>query len=82
MKENQISAVDDYPAAYKFMAVHFELNLDVYHVDRTSYDLLNMMGDVGGLIEILKVTFQMIAAPFAIIRLQAMVTNRLFHLPL
>ena len=54
--------------------------MDIQHTDRTSYDVLNMMGDVGGVLEILLAVFKMIASPFAVLRIKAIVTNRLFQL--
>ena len=35
------------------MSIDFDLNMDIMHIDRTTYDLLEMMGDVGGVIGIL-----------------------------
>ena len=54
--------------------------MEVQHTDRTSYDFLNLMGDLGGVGEFLVIVFKLCAAPFAIIRIKAIVTNRLFHL--
>ena len=70
----------DYPYSYKFMSVHFELNMDIYHTDRTSYDFINMMVDVNGVLKVLMIVFGMIASPFALLHIDAIVTNRLFHL--
>ena len=54
--------------------------MDIQHTDRTSYDVLNMMGDVGGVLEILLILFNLIAHSFSILRIKAIVTNRLFRL--
>ena len=69
MEENIVSSWTDYPYNYKYMSVHFELNMDILHTDRTSYDLLNMAGDVGGVIEILKIVFTLFASKFALLRI-------------
>ena len=63
------------------MSVQIELNMDISHTDRTSYDLLNMAGDVGGVLEILIIVFTLFAYKFALLRISAIVTKRLFHLP-
>lgn len=65
---------------YKFMSVHFELNMDISHTSRTTYDVINMMVDVGGVIKVLIIVFGLIASPFALLRIDAIVANRLFHL--
>ena len=62
------------------MSIDFQLSMDIEHTDRTSYDFLNMMGDVGGVISILTITFGFLASPFAILKINAILTNRLFHL--
>ena len=43
--------------------------MDIQHIDRTSYDLLNMLSDVGGVLEILLVLFGALASPFALLRI-------------
>jgi hypothetical protein len=39
-----------------------------------------MLGDVGGVLEILMVMFRGFAYPFAILRMKAIITSKLFHL--
>ena len=58
MQQNEFSSWTDYPFRYKFMSIHFNLDMDIYHTDRTSYDLLNMISDVGGILEILLMVFE------------------------
>ena len=62
------------------MSVNFELNMDITYTDRISYDILNGMGDVGGVLEILLLLFNMIAYSFSIIRIKAIITNRAFRI--
>ena len=69
MEENIVSSWTDYPYNYKYMSVHFELNMDISHTDRTSYDLLNMISDVGGVLEILVILFTLLASRFARVRI-------------
>jgi hypothetical protein len=50
MQGNEFSSKNFYPEMYKFMSIDFDLSLDIQYTERTSYDLLNMMGDVGGIL--------------------------------
>jgi hypothetical protein len=62
------------------MSVEFELTMDVQYTDRTAYDFLNWMGDIGGVLEILLLACNAIAFPFSIIRIKTLISNRVFHL--
>jgi hypothetical protein len=62
------------------MSVHFELNMDVEYIHRKSYDLLNMGVEIGGVLKVLMIIFSLIASPFAVVRIEAIITSRLFHL--
>ena len=80
IKSNEFSSWTTYPYQYKFMSFDFDLNMDIQHTDRTSYDVLNMMGDVGGVLGFLFTVFSFMASPFADLRIKAILTNRLFHM--
>ena len=80
MGPNEESSWTDYPYQYKFMSFHFLLDLDILHTDRTSYDVLNMLGDVGGILGLFLTIFRFISSPFAMFRLKAILTSRLFNL--
>ena len=80
MEHNQHSSYTHYPWQYKFMSVEFELTMDVQYTDRTAYDFLNWMGDIGGVLEILLLACNAIAFPFSIIRIKTLISNRMFHL--
>ena len=54
--------------------------MDITYTDRISYDILNGMGDVGGVLEILLLLFNMMAYSFSIIRIKAIITNRAFRI--
>ena len=58
------------------MSVDFDLNMDIQYTDRTSYDFLNMMGDVGGVLSIILTVFKMVASPFAVLKIKAILTSR------
>jgi len=77
---NEASSWTNFPFQYKFMSFHFNLDLDILHTNRTSYDVLNMLGDVGGVLGILLTMFRLISSPFAMFRLKAILTSRLFNL--
>jgi len=62
------------------MSITFGLNPDIKHTDRTAYDLLNWMGDIGGVLETLLLAFHAIIYYFSIIRIKALISNRLFRL--
>jgi hypothetical protein len=62
------------------MSVDFDMNEHIQYTDRTSYDMLNMMGDVGGVLEILLVMGRLLSTSFASYKIKAILTNRLFHL--
>ena len=61
--------------------MNFMLDSDIEYTDRSTYDLLNLVGDVGGVLEILLVVFSAIAGPLSEFVLKALVVNRFFHLP-
>ena len=80
IQENSLSSWTHYPFQYKFMSIEFDLNMDIEYTDRTSYDLLNWMGDVGGVFETLFVACNVLAYFFSIFKIKAIVTNRLYRL--
>jgi len=74
------SSWTNYPYQYKFISFHWTLNMDINYIDRTTYDFLTLCGDVGGVLGILTAVFSALASPFAVLKIKAMVTSRLFHL--
>lgn len=81
LKGNEFSSWVDYPERYKFFSLHIKLDPDIYKIDRATYDLLDLIGDVGGVLEFCVVLFKLICMPFALIRLRALITNRIFIIP-
>ena len=62
------------------MSIDFDLNPDIMYTDRTAYEFLHWMGDIGGVLEILLVAFNALACSFSIIRIKALVSNRMLRL--
>jgi len=54
--------------------------MDIHITDRTAYDCLDWMGDIGGVLEILMIICNAIACSFSILKIKAIVSNRLFRL--
>ena len=61
------------------MGFEIMLSPDIGRNDRETYDLLSYLGDLGGLIEILRMLLRLFAVPFSTLRMQALLTNRLYH---
>jgi hypothetical protein len=80
MKFTEFSSWVDYPDHYKFFSVHFELNQDVTHINRRTYDVLGFARDLGGVVFMGLRVFGGLAAIFAKLRLESLLTNRLFYL--
>ena len=76
---NQKSAWTDYPDLYKFISIDIQLSLDKTSSDRETMSVLDLFGDVGGVIEIFKMFFGFLAFQFSTLRLEALITNRLYH---
>ena len=55
------------------------LSPDIGRNDRETYDLLSYLGDLGGLVEILRLLLGVFAIPFSSMRMQALITNRIYH---
>ena len=68
LDKNEFSSYVQYPHHYKFFSVDFLINRDIKHFDRTSYDVLNLLSDVGGIQQILLVFFSAASAKFALVK--------------
>jgi hypothetical protein len=75
-----MSSWNTYPDHYKLFGIEIMLSPDIGRNDRETYDLLSYLGDLGGLVEILKILLGAFAFPFSGLRLQALLTNRLYHI--
>lgn len=49
MKPNEVSSWLHYPEQYKFFSLDFDLNRKVHITNRTTYDLIDMLSEIGGL---------------------------------
>jgi hypothetical protein len=61
------------------MSIDLHLSLDSTAIARDTYSVFDLFGDVGGLMEIIRLFFALLAVPFSKLRLDALVTNRLYH---
>ena len=77
---NEFSAFTDYPNSYKFISVDFQLTLDTLLIDRQTIGILDLIGDVGGLIEFLVIVLGVLAYKFSEARLNGLITNRIYHI--
>jgi len=77
---NEMSSWNSYPDHYKHMGFEIMLSPDIGRNDRETYDLLSYLGDLGGLVEILKLIIGVFVLPFSEMRMSALMTNRLYHI--
>ena len=80
MPENHFSPWVQYPDHYKFFSVHFSLNQDVRHVIRRTYDLTEFAKDLVGVSIFGFRAFSLFTFIFARLRLNSLLTNRLFFI--
>ena len=80
MNANELTSWTSYPDKYKFFSLHFYLNQDVNATDRSTYDLLDLVSDIGGILEVVVAFFALISVQLQVshLRLKALLTNRLF----
>ena len=62
------------------MSFDLHLSLDSQKIQRNSYSIFDLFSDVGGLLVIIKLFFGCIAMPFSRMRVEALITNRLYHM--
>ena len=56
---------------YKFSSFKITFDKDLQYIERSTYSLLDWLGDVGGLLGILKALGEFLVAPFAAFSLRA-----------
>ena len=78
MEQNELTSWKNYPDYYKFYSVHFSLNLDIRTTERKTYDLLDVFENTGGMIEFFWLFFTLLTMPFSMLRLKALITNRIY----
>jgi hypothetical protein len=79
MEVNQKSSWVVYPDRFKFFSIHLLLDPDIKTTERNTYSFFAFVGDIGGLTEFLLGFFGYLAKPFAMMRMKALLTNRLHH---
>ena len=57
----------------------FHLSMDGVQINRQTYGVLDLFGDLGGLLELIKIVFGLLALPASTMRLSAILSNRLYH---
>jgi hypothetical protein len=77
---NQPSSWRSYPNHYKLIGVEFMISSDINGIARGTLDIFTFLGDIGGLLDLLILLMGFILTPFAEKRMEALLTNRLFHL--
>jgi hypothetical protein len=77
---NQPSSWRSYPNHYKLIGVEFMVSSDINNIARETLDIFTFLGDIGGLLDLLILIFGYFLMPFAEKRMEALLTNRLFHL--
>jgi len=78
--DGAITSWIQYPNHFKFFSANIQLSQDINYVERSTYDLLDMAGDIGGVLEVLMLIASVIVHPFSKMRLQSIITNRFFIL--
>ena len=72
-------SINSLTAEDTFINVYFKASPNIKMSDRQTYDILNLVGDVGGFIEMLKIFFGLFVGQFSRLRMKALLTNRLFY---
>jgi len=62
------------------MSIEIELDQNIKHTNRTTYDLLQMASNIGGIAVFLYRVFSLLVKKFATLRIDALITARLFYL--
>ena len=77
------SAWDKFPtdenpnALYKFTSIHFSLHHDIVKYNRETYGALDVAGDIGGLIDFLRIVGYIIVNPFASYALDSLLSSKI-----
>ena len=74
----QPSSWTNYPSLYKFTGFELNLSFDENITQRETYDILEWMGDLGGLFEALQIIGYIIMAPITAFALSSHMANLLF----
>ena len=78
----QSSAKDDWPTKlnssnlYKLTSFWIEYGKSLTEIERTTYSILDLLGDVGGLFDGLRILCKLLVSPFAVFAAQSFMLNR------
>ena len=64
-KYAKASRYADWPNSYKFTGIDLKYDVDLKVIERSTYSLLDWLGDVGGLYDGLKLIGTALVSPFA-----------------
>ena len=70
----------DWPDKYKFTGIELKFSLDLRLTERSTYSLLEWLGDIGGLFDALKLIAVPLVSPFAKFFLSLELLTRLFRI--
>ena len=73
------SSYNKFPYEFKFLGTEISINMDIGITERQTYGVLDYLGDLGGLVEILKLSVGYMLYKFSTMRLNGLMLNRLYH---
>ena len=76
--QNSVWPTRDEPSYYQFNSVYLELSQEYLTYERSTYSLLEWLGDVGGLFDGLKIVAYFILWPFSAFAMKAELMTSLF----
>ena len=79
MKEPQKSMYADWPKNYKFTGIELMISLDLGVTERSTYSLLEFFGDIGGLLDFLKLIAAVMIGPVAKLALSMELLTGMFR---
>jgi hypothetical protein len=74
----ELSYMDDYPQNYKVVGTSIYRDLNLHEIHRTTYDTLNFLGDLGGLLDFLMLVGVFLTKWFARFTFTKYVTDILY----
>ena len=64
---------------FKVTSLNINLSPDLVEYERTTYSLLEWLGDIGGLVDALRYLGGLTVAPIATFSMRASLTSQIFH---
>ena len=78
---NNVSFWTNYPSRYKFHGIDFYASTYKKTTNRYCYDLINLLGDIGGIYAAVTGVFSVIASHFAEARATSIIATRAYKHP-